>query len=232
MRLTLCVLMLIASPTVAVAQPQRIIILRHAEKANSYALCGLGERRAQALAKEYLGKGAANSLFGPGEAPAAILAITLHSLETVTPAAQSWALPVIDYAVVPEKDQGDDAKESLIDQRTKEAAHDVMTDPRYDGKIVVMVWEHKHIASKKLEKASDDGPVTLRELLRIDHLEAPKKWSDSNYDYFWIVDYAKGEKRATGFKMVKEAFSGAYADLPSNDWDAPEPVHEAQGCLR
>ena len=231
MRLALSLLILVTSLTVAVAQPRRIIILRHAEKANNYALCALGQWRAEALAKEYLGKDAANSLFGPGEAPAAMLAITLHPLETITPAAQSWGLPVIDYSVVPGKNEDDD-KEALIDARTREAARDAMTDPRYDGKIVVMAWEHKHIASKRLEKKSDDGPVTLRELLRIDHLEAPKKWIDSNYDYFWVVDYAPGEKRATGFRMVKQAFNGAYADLPSNDWDTPEPVHETQGCMR
>src|ERR1700733_16295932 len=35
--------------TPAEAQPSRVIILRHAEKLNAYALCGLGGERANAL---------------------------------------------------------------------------------------------------------------------------------------------------------------------------------------
>jgi hypothetical protein len=77
------------------AAPARIIILRHGEKANATALCGVGISRSLALAQEYLGKGANKSLFKDGEAPAAFFAITLHSLELASPAAASWNLPVI-----------------------------------------------------------------------------------------------------------------------------------------
>ena len=41
--------------TPAEAQPSRVIILRHAEKLNAYALCDLGRERANALAKQFLG---------------------------------------------------------------------------------------------------------------------------------------------------------------------------------
>jgi hypothetical protein len=59
--------------------------------------------RAIVLAKQFLAQGATQSLFTPGERPAAFMAITLHPLETITPAAQTWGLPVIDYSVVPEQ---------------------------------------------------------------------------------------------------------------------------------
>src|ERR1700722_10428688 len=138
-----CLAALAAMP-VAEAEPSRVIILRHAEKLNAYALCDLGRQRADALAKQFLGQGATQSLFAPGERPAAFMAATLHPLETITPAARTWGLPVIDYSVVPNKDEDDDA-EVEINARTQEAARDLMSEREYDGKIVVIAWEHKHI---------------------------------------------------------------------------------------
>jgi hypothetical protein len=167
--------------TPAEAQPSRVIILRHAEKLNAYALCDLGRERANALAKQFLGQGATQSLFAPGERPAAFMAVTLHPLETITPAAQTWGLPVIDYSVVPNKDEDDDA-EAEISARTQEAARDLMSKQEYDGKIVVVAWEHKHIASRKLEKDYRGQDVTFRQLLRLG--QAPESWSDTNYGLF------------------------------------------------
>jgi hypothetical protein len=105
----------------------------------------------------------------------------LHPLETITPAAQTWGLPVIDYSVVPNKDADDDAAETEINARTQEAARDLMSKHEYDGKIVVIAWEHKHIGSRKLEKDYRGQDVTFRQLLRLDR--APESWSDTNYDY-------------------------------------------------
>jgi hypothetical protein len=215
----------------AVAEPARIILLRHAEKLNRYALCDLGMQRAQALKSQFLGRGAAQSLFSPGEKPDAFLAITLHPIETIAPAAQSWNLPVIAYAVLPGEDEDDAAKEVDLNQRTQQAAHDVMTDPHYSGKIVVMTWEHKHIAKAKLEKAYPGEYVTLRQLLHLDQIAgAPKTWPDTNYDFFWIVDYAPNNSIPTGFRMVRQAFTPPFAQLPANDWDEPEPEHTQAGC--
>jgi hypothetical protein len=120
------------------AEPARIILMRHAEKLNPYALRDLGIQRALALKSQFLGNGATQSLFAAGEKPDAFLAITLHPIETITPTAQSWELPVIAYTVVPTKEDDDPARELDQNLRTQQAAHDVMTDPRYAGKIVVM----------------------------------------------------------------------------------------------
>lgn len=224
-------LSLMLSSAVAVAEPSRIILLRHAEKLDPYALCELGVQRSQALVHQFLGRDAARSLFAGGEKPGAFLAITLHPIETITPAAQSWNLPVIAYSVVPGDD--DAAKETNLNRRTREAAQDVLTDSRYAGKTVVMTWEHKHIANSKLEKAFPGEKVTLRQLLHLDQIaDAPKSWPDSNYDFFWIVDYARGNPVPTGFHAVRQDFTAPFDHLPANDWEEPEPQHMQAGCKK
>ena len=216
--------------SIAEAQPSRVIILRHAEKLNAYALCDLGRDRANALAKQFLGQGATQSLFTPGERPAAFMAVTLHPQETITPASQTWGLPVMDYSVVPNKDADDDAAEAEINARTQEAARDLMSKHEYDGKIVVVAWEHKHIASRKLEKDYRGQEVTFRQLLRLG--QAPESWSDTNYDYFWIVDYAPGNPNPVKFQAVKQTFTSPFNAIPEPDWEAPEPKHVEAGCKK
>ena len=220
----------------AFAEPARIIILRHAEKRNKHELCEIGSRRAEALAGQFLGKGAAQSgagqsLFATGEKPAAILAVTIHSLETISPTAQSWELPAIVYSVLPSDDK--DLKDVELNRRTRAAVQDALADPRYAGKTLVMSWEHKHIADSKLEAKFPNEQVTLRQLLHLEKFaDAPKDWPDGNYDYFWIVDFTPGKPAPTGFRMVRESFKAPYDDLPANDWDAPEPRHIDGGCKK
>jgi len=197
----------------AFVRPARIIILRHAEKQDHSSLCPMGVQRAQALAKQYLGRNAQPSLFAQDEQPAAMLAMTPHTIETITPTAQSWRLAVVPYANPDE------------DAATQAAAHDVLTKADYYGKIIIMTWEHKHIANHHLQ-------MTLSNLLGLDAFaDVPRSWSDSNYDFFWIVDFARGSSVPTGFRMVKQVFAAPFENLPSNDWDAPEPLHEQAGCL-
>ena len=78
------------APLVAEAVPKEIIILRHGEKQDGYQLCSVGQQRSLALQANYLGKGAASSLFPVGTGPDGIFAITLHTLELASPIAQSW----------------------------------------------------------------------------------------------------------------------------------------------
>ena len=84
---------LVASLASAVAHPKQIIILRHGEKTETPDLCPTGKLRAQALASHYLGRGAADSLFG-GATPAVFYAITVHTIATITPAATTWGMTV------------------------------------------------------------------------------------------------------------------------------------------
>ena len=219
-------------PAAVLAQPARIILLRHAEKLNHRELCELGEQRAEALARQYLGRGATHSLFADEEKPAAFLAITDHTIETITPAADSWNVPVTVYKVHG-KYKDDDAKEADLTRRTQEAAHDVLTDPRYTGKIVVISWEHNHIAKSKLEEDNPGEDVTFRQLLGLDlALDVPETWPDSNYDYFWIADYTPGNPVPVRFQMVRQVFTAPFDGLPANAWDEPEPEHLDAGCKK
>ena len=229
-RVVVAALLSLAVLGAASATPARIIILRHGEKATPYKLCGIGQERADALAATYLGRGAAKSLFASGEEPAAILAITLHTLELAAPTAASWGEPLTLYSALPDKDADDEEKTEALNHRTQEAAHDVMTDPRYAGKTVVMVWEHKHIANKKLQATGE--AVTLRQLLKLDRFkQVPETWPGENYDYFWIVEFgSQGTDVPTKFTMVKQEFAGTYTDLPANDWRQPNGMDESSGC--
>ena len=224
---------LIASLAPAYSQPRQIIVMRHGEKTDGPDLCPTGQKRAEALAQQYLGKGAQNSLFG-ADAPAAFYAITGHTVQTITPAAKSWGLDVLkpstDKSAFPDK-------ESLENQQTRDAVKDVLTNPDFNGKIVVMTWEHKHIANKKLEAANTDA-VTLRQLLNLDaydkhRKDIPKTWSGTNYDCFWIVDYADpASAEPTNVTIVKQTFAPPYDNVPSNDWEEPEPTSEVDAsCL-
>jgi hypothetical protein len=140
-------------------------------------------------------------------------------------------LPVIDYSVVPNKDEDDDAAAEVeINARTQEAARDLMSKREFDGKIVVIAWEHKHIASRKLEKDYRGQDVTFRQLLRLG--QAPESWSDTNYDYFWIVDYAPGNPNPVKFQAVKQTFTSPFNGIPAPGWDAPEPTHIDAGCKK
>lgn len=114
MKLAIWLLLFIS--TLAYSAPSRIILLRHGEKKNDYALCSIGQERSIALRDQYLGKGATQSLF-PTTPPSAIFSTTLHTLELASPTASSWDLPIITYAAVPLP--GQTASEST-DQVTKQ----------------------------------------------------------------------------------------------------------------
>ncbi|MFG1428118.1 hypothetical protein [Roseixanthobacter glucoisosaccharinicivorans] len=268
----------------ASAAPARIIILRHGEKQDAYRLCRVGNDRAKALAAHYLGKGAKDSLFPDGTAPAAILAVTLHTMELAAPAAATWSLPVVMYSALPEAhtsarkklakpaaatpsapgpsapgsatsatDAAPAAAPSaeakpkkvarkpdkaarkaefvqLVTTRTQQAVNDVMNDPRFAGRTVVMVWEHDHIADADLEAANPGQKVTLRQLLHLGTLpDVPASWPWATYDYFWIVDFAPDGKPVR-FTMQRQVFDGAFASLPSNEWGAPNGLTAQTRC--
>jgi hypothetical protein len=228
-RLVLVALLLWCSLAAAVAAPSRLIILRHGEKEDAWKLCGVGQERAAALAATYLGRNATKSLFAAGETPAAFLASTLHTLELASPAAATWPLPLTLYSTPPADDKKTFVK--TVNQRTQEAVADPISNPAWRGKTVVMVWEHKHIANAKLERSFAGEKVTLRQLLGLDTLkDVPDTWPDGTYDYFWIVDFDQGTGTPTSFRMVKQMFDGAYADVPQNDWGAPDGLTAKSKC--
>jgi hypothetical protein len=152
----------------------------------------------------------------------------LHTLELAAPAVGTWSLPLALYSVLPQKGGN---KDEALNGATQRAAADLMSNPAWQGKTVVIVWEHKHIANTKLERAFSCEQVTLRQLLGLDKLkDVPETWPSGNYDYFWIVDYAEGSTASAGFRMVKQDFAGTHASLPSNDWGAPNGLTAKSQC--
>jgi hypothetical protein len=221
-----------AATAPARAHPSEIIILRHPEKLDQFKLCPIGRERGEALAHQYLGRNATQSLFPPGVAPAAIIAITLHSLELAAPIADTWKLPVTAYTVLPTSSKPTFERE--LNAATRAAARTVMTDPAYAGKPVIMVWEHNHIARRRLEKEYIGAAVTLRELFDLDHLpNVPRDWTSQTYDYFWIVQFADPDSDIpTGFRMVRQVFLPPYSNLPDNPWGTAEPASDDLGCVK
>jgi hypothetical protein len=231
LRYLFILLLFVVSIGTSIAAPARLIILRHGEKADSWKLCGVGEQRAKALAANYLGRDSKNSLFESGEQPAAFYAITLHTLELASPAAETWNLPVTMFSAVPDTGKLNELSTKLLNKRTKEAVDALMSDTDLNGKTVVMVWEHRHIANAKLESGFPGQQISLRQLLKLDTLkDVPATWPSENYDYFWIVDFANGSSIPTGFSMEKQSFASPFDGLPSNDWDKPSALKPASGC--
>ena len=230
-RLTLSAALLAASCVVAAAAPSRVIILRHGEKADAWKLCEIGQQRGQALKYNYLGKDAAKSLFSEDNPPAFFFAITLHTMELATPAVASWGKPVIYYSVLPQ-----DKKKftEALNDRTREAASNILNNPALNGKTVVMVWEHKHIANKALgEKYQREAAVTLRQLFHLDILPGvPLEWPDDTFDYFWIVDFPENSNVPSKFEMVRQEFGKSFPKVPANNWGEPNGLGADSGCVK
>ncbi|MGC9239838.1 MAG: hypothetical protein ACP5D5_09265 [Acidithiobacillus sp.] len=221
-RMTLLALLSLA-PLAAQAVPAEIILLRHGEKINPFQLSRIGEERAQALAQVYLGKHASHSILPKGVQPAALMTVTLHTIETMTPTALSWGLPETAYTAVPEYFQSEKQKKAQETQRTQEAAAALLHDPQYDGKVVVVMWEHARIASAKLERQFPGQQVTFRQLLHLGKLAGvPKTWPKHTFDYFWIVKYQGNNPVPVSFHLVKQSYTGKFANLPQNAWGQPE----------
>ena len=224
-------LVLAAFASSAIAAPARIIILRHGEKADAWKLCEIGEQRAKALALNYLGRDAVKSLFAEGEEPAFFFAVTLHTAELASPSVASWNKPIILYSAMPQAGQSKEDFTTALNRRTQEAARNVLANPTLDGKTVVMVWEHKHIANEALEAKFENEAVTLRQLFKLDILPGvPKTWPGANYDYFWIVDFPANSNVPSKFAMMKQEFGASFPRVPSNDWDTPDGLDAASGC--
>lgn len=199
----------------AQAGPARIIFLRHGEKKNGTELCSVGQLRAEALSAQYLGKGAPgnDTIFGTGGKPDAFFAITTHTQETATPSAQTWGKTLTLFPIPPH----DPNEDPDLNVQTRAAAQ-ALTSSDYEGKIVVVVWEHKHIANSNLN-ATDDTLWSQLNLGAIGNAPVPDTWQGVNYDYFWIVDYTQGQP---AFVSLPQAYAAPeHAEVPNNAWGAP-----------
>jgi hypothetical protein len=101
--------------------------------------------------------------------------------------------------------------------QTRNAAK-ALASSDHSNKIVVVVWEHKHIANANLN-TSGDTLWSLLNLGAIGNTPVPKTWEVVNYNYFWIIDYTQGQPT---FVSVPQHYAAPkYAEIPDNAWGAP-----------
>jgi hypothetical protein len=145
--------------------PAEVLIIRHGEKPlEGHDLSPQGYARAAALPQLFLQD---TRLLQFGK-PVAIYAMTApadrsnRTIETVTPLAAALGLNLNTNFVRPE-----------IDDLT----HEILNNPDYEGKTVLICWEHKMIAG--IAQALGVTPT-------------PDSWSGSVFDRVWKIDFENG----------------------------------------
>ena len=170
----LAVLALLTRP--ALAAPAQVIIIRHAEKPETgNQLSPQGFQRAGALVDFFEHAPAVNQ----HGTPAAIYAMapkgangSLRPIQTVTPLADALGLTI--------------NKTYLRDQLTA-LVQDILGNPGYQGKMVLVCWEHNVIP----EMVQDFGWTS-----------APDSWAGEVFDRAWILNFT-GDK-VTSFQDAPE----------------------------
>ena len=152
----------------AAAEPAQVIIIRHAEKPDEGDDLSLaGRERAAALVPYFLG----NLDVLEYKAPVAIYAqgpktdgSSRRPVQTVKPLANALNLPV-------------------IDKYTREEfplmVEEVRSRPEYEGKMVLICWEHKVIPG--IAKA-------------FGAMDAPDKFRGDSFDRTWVITFKPGGK--------------------------------------
>ena len=146
--------------------PAQILLFRHAEKPDSPGNSGLsqkGQIRATALAV-YL-----PASFGR---PSHLIAIR-RSNESDRPALTLKPLSDALGIAVDTRFEND---------RFKDLAHELLTDPRYQGARIALCWHHGEIPD--LAKA-----LGLQ--------DTPGHWGDAVFDHIWQIDFAGKDPKLT-----------------------------------
>jgi hypothetical protein len=165
-----------AFASTAFAMPAEVLIIRHAEKTSGTEhLSPKGEQRAQALIELF----ASSRAGGKFATPNVIFAASPHhddgsirSIQTVTPLAHTLHLTI---------------HQELDTHEVKELVSTILNSPEYDGKVVLICWEHKRI------------PEIATELGVTENVD----WDRLVFDRVWKLDF-------------NQAGQVRFADLPQN----------------
>ncbi len=150
------------------AMPAQVIIIRHAEKPpEGHSLSTKGKERAAALAPFFL-ENKEVLTFGT---PVAIYAMAApkedsskRPIETVKPLAEALKLTTKDtYAR--------DSYKKMVDE--------IKADTSYEGKMVLICWEHDLIP--EISRA-------------FSALQAPARWNGDAFDRLWTITFSKSGK--------------------------------------
>lgn len=153
----------------AIAQPAEVIIIRHAEKPpEGNDLSQKGRERAGALVAYFLETPELLEFKTPVAiyAPKVVHEHSARSSETVAPLAAALHMPI---------------NESFRKEDTQKLANEILHNRRYDGRMVLISWDHKMIPL--IAKAfGADG--------------APDKWHGEAFDRTWIIKFSPGSAPA------------------------------------
>ena len=173
MRILHAIFILATFAGTAFAAPAQVILIRHAEKpAEGAQLSAQGFKRAEALVKFFKTE-AAVTRYGN---PVAIYAAapknedsSIRSIQTVTPLARALKI---------------DIDTRFTRGQTNKIVRDLMENPAYEGRLVLICWQHTNLVeiAQNLAEYNNSPRVTI-----------PQLWPDETYDRAWILDLAKGQ---------------------------------------
>jgi hypothetical protein len=166
-------------PVLLFAAPAQVILIRHAEKPEGGdALSLKGRERAMALVPFFNGNPKVLS-YG---LPAALYAEKklARTVQTIKPLAENMEIAIV---------------EKFSESQIRPLVNDVLNNPDYEGKMVVICWSHTEIP----QIASLLGAKKL-----------PKAWSDKAYDRLWVLNF--DEEGNVAFKDLPQKL--LYGDSP------------------
>ena len=174
-RLSFFASLLLAGST-AWATPAQILLIRHGEKPDTgNQLSDVGFQRAQAL-KNYFETNPAVTRFGT---PVAIFAMkqdgvdgSARPIQTVTPLATDLKITI---------------NENYLKNDFQALAKEILSNPAYNGKMVLICWEHKVIPDIAQELGVSPRPAD---------------WKGSDFSTVFQVDYTAN--KVTNFKTFSE----------------------------
>ncbi|MBA4188630.1 MAG: histidine phosphatase family protein [Planctomycetaceae bacterium] len=169
--LTLVVCLVAGAP--AIAQPAQVILIRHGEKTDDdkdVHLSTFGRCRAAALVPYFL---ETDALLKFGK-PVAIYAQnapnpkknSLRPIETIQPLADSLKLEV-------QHQTERDKFQQMVDE--------VMSNSKYQGKMVVVCWEH--------ERLTEIAPAFLKYAKNVKGAPKEWKWEGKHFDRTWVITF-------------------------------------------
>jgi hypothetical protein len=143
----------------AQANPAHVILIRHAEKSNG-RLSSKGESRAEA----YVGYFTGQPMRPKVGLPTAIYAFRpqghkhdVRGVETMTPLSDAIKIPITT---------------TFSKKQVKALVTEIMNDPAYDDRTVLICWEHKHI------------PLIAAAF----GVKSVPNWPKGSYDRTWVID--------------------------------------------
>lgn len=166
----------------AFAAPAQVILIRHGEKPeNGGQLNPQGFKRAEALVKFFKSEPAVLR-YGT---PIAIYAAgpknedsSVRSIQTVTPLARALNLQI-------------DSR--FTRGQTHKIVADLMENPAYEGRMVLICWQHKNLVEIALNLAEYNNSTQAA---------IPLLWPDETFDRAWILDLSDG--KVTSFKNLPQ----------------------------